>query len=73
MKTGAKKGKTRKNRVTVGKLKPKKMDENVPVKEQRAVKGGLAVDPSDPSGNTVYVSGASGGVWKATSPKLGSK
>jgi subtilisin-like proprotein convertase family protein len=28
--------------------------------------GGLAVDPSDPSGNTVYVAGASGGVWKTT-------
>ncbi|HXG10475.1 MAG TPA: Ig-like domain repeat protein [Gemmataceae bacterium] len=28
--------------------------------------GGLALDPSDPSGNTVYVSGASGGVWKTT-------
>ena len=27
---------------------------------------GLAVDPSDPSGNTVYVGGASGGVWKTT-------
>ncbi len=26
--------------------------------------GGIAVDPSDPSGNTVYVAGASGGVWK---------
>lgn len=26
--------------------------------------GGLAVDPSDPTGNTVYVAGASGGVWK---------
>ena len=25
---------------------------------------GLAVDSSDPSGNTVYVGGASGGVWK---------
>ena len=25
---------------------------------------GLAVDPSDPSGNTVFVGGASGGVWK---------
>ncbi len=24
----------------------------------------LAVDPSDPSGNTVYLGGASGGVWK---------
>jgi subtilisin-like proprotein convertase family protein len=28
--------------------------------------GGLAVDPSDPSGNTVYVGGASGGIWKST-------
>jgi subtilisin-like proprotein convertase family protein len=28
--------------------------------------GGLAVDPSDPSGNTVFVAGASGGVWKTT-------
>ena len=27
---------------------------------------GLAVDPSDPTGNTVYVGGASGGVWKST-------
>jgi subtilisin-like proprotein convertase family protein len=26
--------------------------------------GGLAVDPSDPSGNTVYAAGATGGVWK---------
>src|SRR5207249_2989336 len=26
--------------------------------------GGLAVDPSDPSGNTVYAAGASGGIWK---------
>lgn len=26
--------------------------------------GGIAVDPSDPTGNTVYVAGASGGVWK---------
>jgi subtilisin-like proprotein convertase family protein len=25
---------------------------------------GLAIDPSDPSGNTVYAAGASGGVWK---------
>lgn len=25
---------------------------------------GIAVDPSDPSGNTVYVAGASGGLWK---------
>ncbi len=28
--------------------------------------GGLAIDPSDPSGNTVYVAGASGGIWKTT-------
>ena len=28
--------------------------------------GGLAVDPSDPSGNTVFVGGASGGIWKTT-------
>src|SRR5262249_25076876 len=27
---------------------------------------GLAVDPSDPSGNTVFAGGASGGVWKTT-------
>jgi subtilisin-like proprotein convertase family protein len=27
---------------------------------------GIAVDPSDPSGNTVFVGGASGGVWKTT-------
>ncbi len=26
----------------------------------------IAVDPSDPSGNTVYAAGASGGVWKTT-------
>jgi subtilisin-like proprotein convertase family protein len=26
--------------------------------------GGLAFDPADPSGNTVFVAGASGGVWK---------
>src|SRR5207247_70330 len=28
--------------------------------------GGIAVDPSDPSNNTVYVAGASGGVWKTS-------
>ena len=28
--------------------------------------GGLAIDPSDPTGNTVYVGGASGGIWKTT-------
>jgi subtilisin-like proprotein convertase family protein len=27
---------------------------------------GLALDPSDPSGNTVYAGGASGGIWKTT-------
>ena len=26
--------------------------------------GAIAVDPSDPSGNTVYVAAASGGIWK---------
>jgi subtilisin-like proprotein convertase family protein len=26
----------------------------------------IAVDPSDPTGNTVYVGGASGGVWRTT-------
>ncbi len=26
----------------------------------------IAIDPSDPSGNTVYVGGASGGLWKTT-------
>jgi subtilisin-like proprotein convertase family protein len=26
----------------------------------------IAVDPSDPSGNTVYAAGASGGVWRTT-------
>jgi subtilisin-like proprotein convertase family protein len=28
--------------------------------------GGIAVDPSDPSGNTVYIGGATGGIWKTT-------
>jgi subtilisin-like proprotein convertase family protein len=28
--------------------------------------GAIAMDPSDPSGNTVYVGGATGGVWKTT-------
>src|SRR5581483_9887964 len=28
--------------------------------------GPIAVDPSDPSGNTVYLGAASGGVWKST-------
>src|SRR5258708_36376013 len=28
--------------------------------------GAIAVDPSDPSGNTVFVGGVSGGVWKTT-------
>ena len=27
---------------------------------------GIAVDPSDPSGNTYYVGTANGGVWKTT-------
>ncbi|SIO68013.1 Proprotein convertase P-domain-containing protein, partial [Singulisphaera sp. GP187] len=28
--------------------------------------GAIALDPSDPSGNTAYVAGASGGIWKTT-------
>jgi subtilisin-like proprotein convertase family protein len=28
--------------------------------------GSVAVDPSDPTGNTVYVASASGGIWKTT-------
>jgi subtilisin-like proprotein convertase family protein len=28
--------------------------------------GSMAVDPSDPSGNTVYIGAAAGGVWKTT-------
>jgi len=28
--------------------------------------GAMAVDPSDPTGNTVYIGGATGGVWKTT-------
>jgi large repetitive protein len=28
--------------------------------------GAIAVDPSDPTGNTVYVAGASGGIWRTT-------
>ncbi len=28
--------------------------------------GAIAVDPSDPSGNTVYLGAASGGIWKTT-------
>jgi len=27
---------------------------------------GIAVDPSDPSGNTMYVGSANGGIWKTT-------
>ncbi|HLN29945.1 MAG TPA: proprotein convertase P-domain-containing protein [Gemmataceae bacterium] len=33
---------------------------------QAGVISALAVDPSDPSGNTVYIGGANGGVWKTT-------
>ncbi|WP_406701360.1 Ig-like domain-containing protein (plasmid) [Singulisphaera sp. Ch08] len=28
--------------------------------------GGIAIDSSDPSGNTVFVAGSSGGIWKTT-------
>lgn len=38
--------------------------------EAKKVRGGLAIDPSDPSGNTAY---ASGGIWKTTNVKPGSK
>lgn len=34
--------------------------------EAKKVRGGSAVDPRDPSGNTIYISSASGGVWKTT-------
>jgi hypothetical protein len=37
---------------------------------ESTVRGGAAVDPIDPSGNTIYVSGASGGVWKSSAPGL---
>ena len=32
----------------------------------RAGSAASSIDPSDPSGNTVYVGGASGGIWKTT-------
>ena len=38
---------------------------DVPVTDGGQI-GAIAVDPSDPSGNTVYIGGASGGVWKTT-------
>ena len=34
--------------------------------ERRAGSARSAIDPSDPSGNTVYAAGASGGIWKTT-------
>jgi len=30
----------------------------------------VAVDPADPTGNTVYIGGAYGGVWKSTNATL---
>jgi subtilisin-like proprotein convertase family protein len=40
--------------------------EGTPVVPESGQIGAIAVDPSDPSGNTVYVAGASGGIWKTT-------
>jgi hypothetical protein len=40
--------------------------------EEKNIEGGLAIDPSDPTGNT-YISSASGGVWKTTNVKPVSK
>src|SRR5580658_5491720 len=31
----------------------------------------VAIDPADPTGNTVYIGGAQGGVWKATNATTG--
>ncbi|MGD0567127.1 MAG: hypothetical protein ABSA78_01880 [Candidatus Sulfotelmatobacter sp.] len=31
----------------------------------------VAIDPADPSGNTVYIGGAQGGVWKSTNAAAG--
>ena len=44
--------------------------------EQRALAAGLVlsfepVSASDPSGNTIYVAGANGGVWKTTDAGVG--
>ena len=66
MKAGTKKEKAEKKRITVEELPPDEATRDLSAEERKEVKGGLAVDPSDPSGNTVYVSGASGGVWKTT-------
>lgn len=69
-----KKKDTGKKRVRVNKLE---VEDGVSTKltasEAKKVKGGLAVDPRDSSGNTVYIAGASGGVWKTTDPKPISK
>ena len=32
----------------------------------------VAIDPADPSGNTVYIGGAYGGIWKSTNAACGS-
>ncbi len=56
------KAKSRKKQVKVQTLPAS--GKNLTKTEAKKVRGGLAVDPRDPSGNTVYVSGASGGVWK---------
>src|SRR5262249_25407848 len=49
-----------------GNSAPAEGDENPGVGGNSGRIGGIAIDPSDPSGNTVYVGGASGGVWKTT-------
>ena len=54
--------KTRKKQVKVQTLPA--TGKKLTTTEAKKVRGGLAVDPRDTSGNTVYVSGASGGVWK---------
>ncbi len=38
----------------------------VPATTRSSRIGGIALDSSDPTGNTMYVAGASGGVWKTT-------
>ena len=45
---------------------PASMTQTTPQNGYAGSVGAIAVDPSDPSGNTVYVAGASGGVWKTT-------
>jgi len=52
--------------------KVKIADVSLRPRKAASVKGGAAalgtrpVDPSDPSGNTIYIAAGSGGVWKQT-------